>query len=123
MSRKYLQERKDKVITIKGNFARYGVKDGKNAKWSTGLIENAETLTGEFVSNHLWFTMVGKWLNTQINQKSKLKITGTIKEYKRKNDSISYGIEQVTDIEILKQGNKIIPCKQWNITSMNITSL
>jgi hypothetical protein len=113
--RHLIQQHNNKVITIQGQFERYGKMQGRKdlSSWTTVLLTNIYFPDGKKACDHLWFVAKKSFLNVRVEEASIIEVTGVVSCYRRKNGSYDYGIQDYSRVKVVKNGNGIVPAKRW----------
>ena len=115
--RKELKEYIDKPVTLIGRFDRYGRKKDIHDKcsWNTAFLKDLTFENGKPACDHLWFLVQKQFLTTTLKENAVVKISGVVSLYRRKNNSEDLGIKDYIKLEVLHQGDKLVPSKIWKM--------
>jgi hypothetical protein len=102
-------------ITLIGRFVRYGKRRDpeKHYAINTVLLSDLCFEDGSFACNHLWFAVRDGFLFTEMKVGALVKISGTVQTYERADKSKDYCISKCANVEILSQGQRLMPSKVW----------
>lgn len=103
------------LITLTGKFVRYGkTKTPKNIhNKNTVLLSDLHFDDGRPVCSHLWFTAKRAFLFTELKVGAVIQVTGTVSSYERKDGTKDFSVESCSNIEIVKQGKRLLPSRVW----------